>query len=86
MDILNGSWVSRHFNTRLMSSELIILKRLICGAYLAPPQRPFWNGTNTKGAVNSFITPMTERDRERRTDLRSIAPPEFTKAFFQANQ
>jgi len=50
-----------------------------------PPQFPFWGNTPTKGTPSEFINPMNERDREKRTDLRSIAPPEFTKAFFQAN-
>lgn len=49
------------------------------------PQRPFWSNKPTKGTVSEFINPMTERDREKRTDLRSIAPPEFTKAFFLSN-
>lgn len=50
------------------------------------PVRPFWAGQPTKGTPSDFITPMNAKDREERTDLRSIAPPEFTKAFFQANQ
>lgn len=49
------------------------------------PIKPFWNNVPTKGTPSEFITPMSERDSERRTDLRSIAPPEFTKAFYQAN-
>lgn len=49
------------------------------------PNRPFWNNVPTKGTPSEFINPMTERDREKRTDLRSIAPSEFTKAFFLAN-
>ena len=35
--------------------------------------------------VTNMITPMSERDRQKRTDLRSIASPFFTKAFFIAN-
>lgn len=32
-----------------------------------------------------LVTPMSERDRQKRTDLRSIASPYFTRAFFNAN-
>lgn len=50
------------------------------------PLKPFWSAPPIKGTPSDFITPMTTRDKEERTDLRSIAPPEFTKAFFEANQ
>ncbi len=48
------------------------------------PKRAFWNATS-KGSLTDIINPMTERDAVKRMDLRSIAPPEFTKAFFLAN-
>jgi len=38
-----------------------------------------------KTDMKYLYTPMSERDREKRTDLRSIASPYFTKAFFLAN-
>lgn len=50
------------------------------------PQLPsFFYAQSTKGTPSDFINPMTERDPERRTDLRSICPPQFSKAFYQAN-
>ncbi len=41
---------------------------------------------HTGRSVKDIFTPMSERDPEKRTDLRSIASPYFTKAFFEANQ
>lgn len=50
------------------------------------PIRPLMYSPITPGRSKSdIITPMTERDRERRTDLRSMASPKFTKMFFLAN-
>lgn len=50
------------------------------------PQRPFWNNQIPKYSdVTSTITPMSVRDPRERTDLRSIASPYFTKAFYMAN-
>lgn len=52
------------------------------------PVRPLMRMTLTKG--NSLAAdrynPMNVKDRKERTDLRSIASPYFTKAFFLANQ
>lgn len=36
-------------------------------------------------SVQDVFSPMTIRDRKERTDMRSIASPLFTKAFFNAN-
>ena len=49
------------------------------------PKRPFWSGVSTKGTPSEFINPMTERDPKKRSDLRSICPPEFAKAFYLVN-
>jgi hypothetical protein len=37
-------------------------------------------------SVDEIFTPMNTRNPEERMDLRSIASPYFTKAFFKANQ
>jgi hypothetical protein len=51
------------------------------------PRRDVLFSAPPKGRnVVDMFTPMSERHRERRTDLRSIASPCFTKAFFEANR
>lgn len=50
------------------------------------PTRPFFSNQIAPGnSVSDVINPMNFRNREERTDERSIASPYFTKAFFQAN-
>lgn len=50
------------------------------------PSRLFFSRQIGYNKTPSHIhTPMTERDREKRTDLRSIASKGFTRAFFLAN-
>ena len=50
------------------------------------PNRMILSNQIPKGRdITTIINPMTERDRQKRTDLRSIASPYFTKAFFLAN-
>ena len=51
------------------------------------PRKPFFNNQIGSGKTMKHLhTPMSEkRNWEKITDLRSIAPPEFTRAFFLAN-
>lgn len=63
-------------------------KRTALWGNFAPPQRPLLGnpiGRASGNSVQDKFTPMNTRNREERTDLRSIASPYFTKAFFQAN-
>ncbi len=55
------------------------------GVFNQPQLPSFFYTPSTKGTPSDFINPMTERDPVKRMDLRSIAPPQFTKAFFLAN-
>ncbi len=62
-------------------------KRTALWGHFASPKKPFFLRSKETGRdVSQVITPMNARDREERTDLRSIASPYFTKAFFEANQ
>ena len=59
-------------------------KRTALWGQFNEPTRLFMNQQIPKGN-NMRDMHWQERDRRKRTDLRSIAPPEFTKAFFLAN-
>lgn len=61
-------------------------KRTALWGNFTPPIRPlFYNQIPKNMDVAHKFTPMSEPDRQKRTDLRSIASPYFTKAFFAAN-
>lgn len=61
-------------------------KKTALWGHFNEPIRPLIRMTLEKGRdMSSIVTPMNARNREERTDLRSIASPYFTKAFFQAN-
>ena len=59
-------------------------KRTALWGQFNEPSRLFFNRQLPKG-INMKNLHWEERDRKKRTDLRSIAPPEFTKAFYLAN-
>jgi len=60
-------------------------KTALWGNFNEPEKLPLFRGTVAKGAnVNDMF--WNVKDRNERTDLRSIASPYFTKAFFGANR
>lgn len=59
-------------------------KRTALWGQFNEPSRLFMNRQLPKG-INMKNLHWQERDWKKRTDLRSIAPPEFTKAFFLSN-
>lgn len=62
-------------------------KRTALWGIFNEPIRPLMRNTLLKGQdMSSIVNPMNARNRRERTDLRSIASPFFTKAFFLANQ
>ena len=60
-------------------------KRTALWGQFNAPIKPFFANQKSKEGMNMKDLHWEERDREKRTDLRSIASPFFTKAFFQAN-
>ena len=62
-------------------------KTALWGKFNAPIKYPLLAKPTPKGrSIKELQTPWSERNREKRTDLRSIASPYFTKAFFEANR
>lgn len=62
-------------------------KRTALWGHFTPPMKNLLHVQLRSGrSVDDIHTPMTERDREKLTDLRSIASPYFTEAFFKVNQ
>lgn len=61
-------------------------KRTALWGNFRPPLFPLLgNGIGPGNTVQDKFTPATHRDRQERTDARSVASPYFTKAFFIAN-
>jgi hypothetical protein len=60
-------------------------KTALWGKFNEPSRLILANEVPKNTNVKYTVTPMSEPDREKRTDLRSIASPYFTKAFFEAN-
>lgn len=50
------------------------------------PKKPFFNRQLPPRSSIGDKHWEQIKDREERTDLKSVAPPEFTKAFFESNQ
>lgn len=62
-------------------------KTALWGKFNEPPRLPLLKREVEKNKnVKYTHTPMTERDKTKLSDLRSIASPYFTKAFFEANR
>lgn len=62
-------------------------KRTALWGRFTPPVKNLLHVQLRKGkSVDDIYTPMNTRNREERTDLRSIASPKFTQAFFEANR
>jgi hypothetical protein len=61
-------------------------KTALWGKFNEPKRNLPFNVPPKARSVVDMFTPMSERDRDKRTDSRSIASPYFTKAFFDANQ